>query len=203
MFLQLYNLSGEKQKIQGVSREIQAHADVQLFQDIDPDSFSYKNGVNLGVNLLRAKTAGLITYDLVPDAGDYTFASLGGGVKTLTASFAAGDFDVAAGTVTVTDDVAIPDGAILMSAQLVVTTICIGGGASSCVVDCGYTGGLIAFDENQNVFVGATTRSLTDLAQGTDIGGKFLALRFNADVDMNLLTQGSVTLKVAYLVLPA
>lgn len=205
MYVQLYNLSGAKQKIQGIPGEIAAHADVQRFYDISCEAFSHEDGVKVSKHLAKAKAAGLIDFQFVLEAEDYGCGLIG--TKVLVVDIAHGGVrggSLEADTSQVfTDDDALPAGAIYLNAHLDVHTILSGGAVSAAVVKSGYDTDDDAFDASENVFANATRRVLALLAAGTDIGGKKLALTLTTtDGDVNALTAGKLSLVVNYLLNP-
>ena len=202
MYLQLYNISGLKQRIQGVPGEIAAHANVQRFQDISCESFSHEDGVKVSKHLAKAKAAGLIDYQFVLEADDYGCGLVG--TKTLVVAFSRGHFTVADLSQTFTDDDALPLGATFLNAHLDVHEICTGGAVSANTVACGYASDVDAFDLTENVLAGATRRTLTStIAAGADIGGKQLQIVMTTvDGNVSALTQGKIELVVNYLLNP-
>lgn len=206
MYVQLYNLSGAKQKIQGIPGEIAAHADVQRFRDISCEAFSHEDGVKVSEHLAKAKAAGLIDYQLVLEAEDYGCGLVG--TKVLTVDVVRGGArggSLEADTSQVfLDDDALPVGALFLNAHLDVHTLLAGGAVSAAVVKSGYDSDDDAFDASENVFANATRRQLTTLTLGTDIGGKKLSLTLTTtDGNVNDLTAGKLSLVVNYLLNPA
>lgn len=205
MYLQLYNLSGAKQKIQGVPGEIAAHANVQRFNDISCEAFSHEDGIKVSEHLANAKAAGKIDYQFVLEAKDYGCGLIG--TKVLTVDVANGGVrggSLEADTSQIfSDDDALPAGALFLNAHLDVHTVLSGGAVSAAVVKSGHDSDDDAFDASENVFANATRRQLTTLTLGTDIGGKKLYLTLTTtDGNVDDLTAGKISLVVNYLLNP-
>lgn len=175
--------------------------EVTTFDLDDQDALEQALNGRLG----ELKVAGSVTYtidaseDYVGDGGARLY------VRKLTVGHA--DLDAAALTQTITDDSALPLGAVLAGFRKVVATGFTGGGASAVTVDVGFDGASLGdvLDDGQSVFAAATT-----YGAGTNalplvrraIGGKTLQAAF-ASTDANLLalTAGSVTFEVYYFVI--
>lgn len=151
-------------------------------------------------NLLAAKTAGTITYQVLAD----TLGDEGAQIFKRTLTVGHADLTAAAVSQTITDPIgAFPTGARLMGYRKSVSTAFSGGGSSSCAIDVGFNGATDVLDDGQTVFTGVAAETF---GAGTnalplvrrDIGGKTLQAAFTADVNVALLTAGAVTFEVFY-----
>jgi hypothetical protein len=200
MFAQVYNISGVKHVVPNFGH-IATHTSVQLFRDISPEQFTSRRGPSIGEALAALKAAGKIDYQFVMESSDYGAGRVG--VKCLRVTHARGHFTDADTSQVLTDDVALPAGAVLLQAHLNVHTVVAGGAVSAAVVKSGHDSDDDAFDASENVFANATRRQLTTLAVGSDIGGKKLSLTL-ATTNGNVadLTAGDLELVVLYAVVP-
>ncbi len=201
MLLQVYNLSGAAILDKPGVPPLAAHANVQTFAGLDPGQvFSFAAGPCMAQALKELKDAGDIDYQIVPEARDYGCV----GVKKLVVDFDRGHFTgIAETTNTFTDDVALPEGAVLINAKLIVHTVLSGGSVSAAVVASGVVGSTSLLDASENVFAGATERALTAGTVASAISGKKLTLALTlTDDDIENLEAGKLELVVTFVVAP-
>ena len=170
--------------------------------DVDDSDF-IEQALNGQLGALKA--AGSVTYTLDADE-DYVGD---GGARVFCRKLVVGHADLTDDDTaqTITDDSALPAGAVLAGYRKVVATGFTGGGASAATVDVGFDGASLGdvLDDGQSVFAastayGAGTNALPLVKR--DIGGKTLQAAF-ASTDANLLalTAGSVTFEVYFIVI--
>jgi len=154
------------------------------------------------LNLDTAQTAGEITYDVVGSTGDE-----GGRVYKRTLRIQHSDLTAEAVNETVTDAIgAFPAGARMLGYRKKVDTEFSGGGATSCTIDAGFNGATDELDDGQDIFTGAGTTETfgagVNAAPETprNLGALTLQATITADVNVDLLSAGDLTLEILYVV---
>lgn len=117
----------------------------------------------------------------------------------LTASSGSQDIDLGA---------VLPSGNVLLQGwSIAVATPLSGGGASSATASIGTSGDAVKVVNAADVFAAAVDGQASTLPLGRapwqNVGGLQLKLRIAADVDVDTLTAGSLTVRVWYVELPA
>jgi hypothetical protein len=199
MKLQVYNFTGAPiLDVPGVP-PIAAHSGVQIFEGLTPDTFSFDKGPALAKGLYDLEAAGSIEYQFVCDAYDVGKT----GTKRLRVSFDKGSFTAEDVSQAFTDDVALPVGATLINAKLIVHEVVASGDVSAAVVASGIVGTANLFDASENILAGVTERALTSGTVASDISGAKIRLTITlTDDDVVNLTAGDIELVVNYIVCP-
>jgi hypothetical protein len=122
--------------------------------------------------------------------------------RKLTLTVGHADLTAAALTQTINiGSTALPSGAVILGRTIVLATAFSGGGAGAVSVDIGGTDADCIVD-GESIFTGATTAKAG--TSGIDpfgaLGGQQLTATFISDVNVVLLTAGSVTITVTYAV---
>lgn len=107
----------------------------------------------------------------------------------------------AATTQAINFDAALPAGAVIVGHEITIDTAFSGGGSSSATFDVGGTDA-DAIVDGADVFTGAATpkAGTAGINPTGFLGGQTLKITVESDVNVNLLTAGDATVKVAYIV---
>ena len=123
------------------------------------------------------------------------------GLKYMELRVTTADLTAAATSQEVPFAAALPTGAMIVGQEITVDTAFSGGVSSSCTVDVGGTDA-DAIVDGADVFTGATTpkAGTAGINPNGFLGGQTLKATITSDVNVDTLTAGDITIKVAYAV---